>query len=168
MKKFIESERGRYVRTQRAAAFSKTFGEYLKDGGCPVGCPESATEESEGFHVTYLFERKPKEEWISFEDFIHEFEAQERMSFGAALLFLKQGLKVAREGWNGKGMWLVLADGTKGETVDMTHGSNYQRAGLESVCIDPHIDMYTAQGTMQPGWLASQADMLAEDWMLVM
>ena len=88
----------------------------------------------------------------------------ENLTFSLALEAIKVGKKVARKGWNGKGMWLVLADGTKGKVVDMTHGTNYERAGLAEVCIDPHIDMYTAQGTMQPGWLASQADMLAEDW----
>lgn len=49
----------------------------------------------------------------------------------------------------------------------MAEGTDYQKAGLTAVCIDPHIDMYTAKGTMQPGWLASQADMLADDWMVV-
>ncbi len=86
------------------------------------------------------------------------------MNFGEAIHELKAGRKVAREGWNGKGMWLVLAYGTKGEVADINSGSDYAKAGLKQVCIDPHIDMYTAQGTMQPGWLASQADILAEDW----
>jgi len=35
------------------------------------------------------------------------------------------------------------------------------------VDINPHIDMFTADGSMQPGWLASQADMLATDWCVV-
>lgn len=88
------------------------------------------------------------------------------ITFGLALEALKQGHKVARAGWNGKGMWLVYVPGSFG--VDLRDGSPYQKAGLETVCIDAHIDMYTATSTMQPGWLASQADMLAEDWMVLL
>lgn len=71
------------------------------------------------------------------------------MNFGDALARLKAGGKVARTGWNGKGMWIVLIPG------DIRAGNKI---------MDPCIGMNTAQGTMQPGWLASQADMLAEDW----
>lgn len=84
------------------------------------------------------------------------------MNFGWAIEQLKAGHKVARSGWNGKGMWIVYVPGT--ENVKLTEGSPYRKAGLESVTIDAHIDMHTAKGTMQPGWIASQADILAEDW----
>lgn len=67
-------------------------------------------------------------------------------TFGEALEALKDGNKVCRSGWNGKGMWLYL----------------FTFPGF-----DPCIVMHTAGGTEQPGWLASQADMLASDWCLV-
>jgi hypothetical protein len=88
------------------------------------------------------------------------------MSFGLALDALKHGSRVARAGWNGKGMWLVLDPGS---TVSQAReGSAYQKAGLTgSFAINPHIDMRTATGEMQPGWLASQTDMLATDWVLI-
>ena len=88
-----------------------------------------------------------------------------RFDFGNAIWLLKQGKKVAREGWNGKGMWLILQPATP--DVELRDGSVYKKAGLEKVTIGAHIDMFTAQGIMQPGWLASQTDMLAEDWLLV-
>ena len=75
------------------------------------------------------------------------------LNFGDALHFLKQGKKVARAGWNGKGMWLVLI--RPGNA--MAHGFSMQ----------PCIGMKTANGVMQPGWLCSQNDMLAEDWGVV-
>lgn len=85
------------------------------------------------------------------------------MDFENALSHLKAGHKVARIGWNGKGMWLILVPGT--ENARLVHDSPYAKAVDKlNVTIDPHIDMMTAQGTMQPGWLASQADLLAEDW----
>ena len=88
------------------------------------------------------------------------------MNFGEALQALKDGHLVSREGWNGKGMWLVLVAGSD---IATREGTPYARAlGTNyDVKINPHIDMFTAQGTIQPGWLASQTDMLAEDWGVV-
>jgi len=93
-------------------------------------------------------------------DIIHS-----KFKFGEALELLKLGFKVARVGWSGKNMWLVFVPGTE---VEVREGTPYWNAGLRGkIKIDGHIDMYTAQGTMQPGWLASQADMQAEDWVVI-
>ena len=85
-------------------------------------------------------------------------------NFGWALEMLKDGLKVCRSGWNGKGMWLVLV---AGQVAPVQPDSVYAKGGKSEVVINPHIDMMTATGEMQPGWLASQTDMLAEDWEIV-
>lgn len=78
-------------------------------------------------------------------------------SFGNAIKYLKRGIKVARKGWNGKGMYLFLAD-----AQDLTKClSNGDFRCISSVC------MKTAQDTICIGWLASQADMLADDWVFV-
>lgn len=74
-------------------------------------------------------------------------------SFGWALMHLKANKRVARHGWNGKGMWLCNI-----------HPGNAMHKGFY---MQPCIGMKTADGKMQPGWLASQADMLAEDWVVV-
>lgn len=90
------------------------------------------------------------------------------MNFGQALESLKQGNHVARAGWNGKGMFLVYIPGS---TVAPYPGTPYSHNNITDedcmVTINPHIDMKTATGEMQPGWLASQTDMLAEDWEVV-
>jgi hypothetical protein len=86
------------------------------------------------------------------------------MNFGLAIEALKAGKKVARSGWNGKGMWLILQTGSE---VTLREGTCYHKAGLKHVQIDSHIDMFTAVGTMQPGWLASQADILSDDWLII-
>jgi hypothetical protein len=70
----------------------------------------------------------------------------EEHDFGWALRKLKGGYKVARSGWNGKGMWLALQ-------IPDAHS----KMGL------PYIYMRTAQGPFVP-WLASQTDMMASDW----
>lgn len=79
------------------------------------------------------------------------------MNFGDAIQAMKQGKQVRRSGWNGKGMHLYLEDGFSMPI----RGGVYKGAVRE---YEPVICMYTAQGKHQPGWLASQADMLADDW----
>lgn len=96
------------------------------------------------------------------------------LTFGGAIEALKDGKRVAREGWNGKGMWLVLVPGTA--KAQLRAGTPYYEALygelLNPECeILPHIDMWTTNAhgrrAMLPGWLASQTDMLAEDWVVV-
>lgn len=92
------------------------------------------------------------------------------MDFGEALRALKDGKRVARQGWNGKGMWLVLVPGTPEATL--REGTPYRNAlGMEQCEILPHIDMWTVNSSgrraMLCGWLASQTDMLSEDWTIV-
>lgn len=66
--------------------------------------------------------------------------------FGYAIKELKNGYRVARRGWNGKGMWLELQIPDEHSKMSL-----------------PYIYMKTAQGDLVP-WLASQTDMLSEDW----
>ena len=89
--------------------------------------------------------------------------------FGQAIASLKLGKKVARKGWNGKGMYLWLKTGTtiKAEwckdpmllSVCESNGGSVE--GLPTIC------MKTADNKVLTGWLASQTDMLANDWALV-
>ncbi len=85
------------------------------------------------------------------------------LTFGDAIEEIKAGHKCWRDGWNGKGMWIILVPGSP--SFRPVAGTPYSKAGItEPTNINPHIDMLTASGEMQPGWLASQTDMLAEDW----
>lgn len=93
------------------------------------------------------------------------------MDFGEAIRALKQGKRVARVGWNGKGMWLFLASGGAEVGVELVLAFNrddiaQQHAWALTGCINDgaSICMKTAQNTIVVGWLASQTDMLAEDW----
>ena len=81
-------------------------------------------------------------------------------NFGEAIKYLKRGLKVARKGWNGKGMFLFLA-----EEIDFTTRADMSCCeNLEGELTLPSIVMKTADNHFVVGWLASQTDMLAEDW----
>jgi hypothetical protein len=93
-----------------------------------------------------------------------------QFDFGQAILLLKAGKRVARLGWNGKGMWLALTPGSTIEAHDARSGAVLAKAEaepLEPIVICPHIDMRAADGKIVVGWLASQTDMLADDWMEV-
>ncbi|MBJ2267803.1 DUF2829 domain-containing protein [Pseudomonas sp. MF6772] len=85
------------------------------------------------------------------------------MSFGVAIQALKDGCRVARPGWNGKGMWLSLA-GVKSPWCASIEGISTMPGNWQGY--SPFIAMYTADGMLVP-WLASQTDMLADDWQLV-
>ena len=89
------------------------------------------------------------------------------MDFGMALIALKRGESVARKGWNGKGMFLTLQNGSEVIGTDMRNEPAKNYYGDSKVKICPHIDMKAADGSYVVGWLASQTDMLAEDWEIV-
>ena len=109
--------------------------------------------------------------WSPKEQFENAYRETTGMSFGLAIEALKKGLKVARAGWNGKGMWLVLVPGQK--DVALRAGTPYQKALGDTPPIEilPHIDMWTTNAhgrrAMLPGWMASQTDMLSDDWAIV-
>lgn len=108
--------------------------------------------------------------WLPTEVFNLEFRPVDGLTFGEALEALKAGYKVARKGWNGKGMWLICVPGTS--DAQLREGTPYYEALGEATCqILPHIDMWTVDSTgrraMLPGWLASQTDMLSEDWEII-
>lgn len=82
-------------------------------------------------------------------------------SFGDAINFLKAGKKVARKGWNGKNQYIQIATGisykaASGEVVNCEHDA----IGNKAIA-------FVGTSGVQMGWLASQADMLAEDWYVV-
>ena len=82
------------------------------------------------------------------------------MNFGQAIEALKEGKWVQRAGWNGKNMHLYLED-----MLTFTPGAGVFKGQTRKY--EPVIVMFTADKKHQPGWLASQADMLADDWAIV-
>lgn len=88
----------------------------------------------------------------------------EQLNFGGAIEALKEGGKVQRAGWNGKNMYLILISGNAvAPAITEHYGKGW---GEPDVPVQDAIYMYTAQGTLVP-WLASQSDILAEDWSVV-
>ena len=86
------------------------------------------------------------------------------LTFGQAIEALKQGKKVARAGWNGKGMFLFLVPGSTFKVNRSPLLGIYPESTEVNYC--SHIDMKTADDKVVP-WLVSQTDVLAEDWDIV-
>jgi len=86
------------------------------------------------------------------------------LTFSAALEQIKAGRRLARAGWNGKDMFIFLVAGSTFR-VNRAPLLGIYPEGTE-VAYHAHIDMKTAQGYVVP-WLASQADLLADDWIVV-
>lgn len=82
-------------------------------------------------------------------------------NFSVALDLLKNGTKVRRRGWNGRGMFLFLVPGSTFQ-VNRPPLLGIYPEGTE-IKYHAHVDMKTAQGDVVP-WVCSQTDMLAEDW----
>lgn len=83
---------------------------------------------------------------------------QRRFDFGEALHMLKDGCKLARDGWNGKNQYIVLAKNIRFDTFDVKNWP------LLHTAIGSKAIAFVGTSGTQMGWLASQADMLAEDW----
>ena len=94
------------------------------------------------------------------------------MRFGEALAHARKGKKIARHGWNGKGMYVYLTEGrlihiyTWEERLPSQELTETERK-RGHVIVKPHLDMMNAQGERIIGWSASQADMLTDDWYVV-
>jgi hypothetical protein len=106
----------------------------------------------EGYKVIY---GDGYESWSPKDVFEEAYRECASMTFGLALECLKKGMHVCRAGWNGKGMWLEL------QTPDA-----HSKMTLPYVFLNYPADAQNTPGARVP-WLASQTDMLAEDWKIV-
>lgn len=131
--------------------------------------PENENGGDEGFLVEYTEPTtKPNTEdykgyvsWSPKEVFEYSYTEVNALPFSLALEAVKFGARVARKGWNGKGMFIFLVQGSTFQ-VSRPPLLGIFPEGTE-VNYHAHIDMRTADGTIVP-WLASQTDILASDW----
>lgn len=107
----------------------------------------------------YTFGNIATDEWVLADGKnCPELGGEALFSFSEAIKYLKRGMKVARKGWNGKKQYIQLATGIsyktgQGEIVNCEH----EAVGNMAIA-------FCGTSGVQMGWLASQADMLAEDW----
>ncbi len=144
--------------------------------------PSNENGDDEGFLVEYIDGGSPNTpdykgyvSWSPKDVFERAYQPSNGMTFGLALEALKKGHKVARGGWNGKGMWLSLSGPLEGRVInadDFWSENNRQWARqFGGAMVLPAITMKTVNAhgreAILMGWLASQTDMLSDDWVIV-
>jgi len=159
----------KYIGVKIVEAVPMTRGDYCTHRGWMV--PENENPLDEGYLVVYPDGYQSWCPRIQFEDANRPFMG---LTFGHAIEAIKKGLRVARAGWNGKGMWLAYmsgmtlppynTQGTDRKVNDRTAKFIGENTPLETL---PYIAMWTADKKWLPGWLASQTDILADDWQIV-
>lgn len=169
-----------YIGTKLINAKPMTRAEYIAFRGWTV--PADENPDDAGFLVEYTDGSRGNTDlyagyvsWSPADVFDRAYRQASGMTFGLALEALKLGRKVARAGWNGKGMWLSLSCAPGGDAIAgrreiaaenfwSANNSEYARQNGGSAVVLPCITMKTATGEILMGWLASQTDMLADDW----
>lgn len=148
----------KYIGTKRIEATPMNRGYYNEYRGWAIPADESPTDE--GYLVKYADDYISWSPKKAFED---AYRKSGKMNFGHAIEMLKAGYKVARSGWNGKGMFLYYVPAA---SYPPSTNIAKETFGGQSVPYGAYIAMKTAQGNVVP-WLASQTDMLAEDWLII-
>lgn len=148
----------KYIGTKVIDAEESTRGEYWESVKYPKEVRRGNPEQN-GYLVIYPDGYVIWTQKDMFELTYHK--VTDSMSFGEAIEAAKTGHKISRKGWNGKGQHVELASSISytradGKVVNADHSAIGNRAFA-----------FVGTSGVQMGWLASQADMLAEDWMLV-
>ena len=158
----------RYIGTKVINARPMNRAEYNAYRGWEV--PADENPEDDGYLVEYVDGGKPNHpahtgyiSWSPKEQFDNAYQETNGMTFGMAIEALKRGLKVARAGWNGKGMWLFLIQGSN--DIAKLHGYGFGEYQGEPTFRDA-IFMKTVDNQLVP-WTASQTDVLSDDWVVV-
>lgn len=168
-----------YIGVKEIKAKPMKRGEYNSYRGWDI--PADENPDDDGFLVEYIDGGQANHpahagyiSWSPADVFERAYRRVDGLTFGQAIEAMKAGKKVARAGWNGKGMWVVLmggmtlppysTQGTERKVNDRTAKFIGEDTPFESL---PYIAMWTADKKWLPGWLASQTDMLSEDWMTV-
>ena len=146
----------KYIGTKMIEAKPMNRGDYNKYRGWTI--PENENPADEGYFVKYS---DGYESWSPKKQFEEAYRDCKSMTFGIALDLLKKGCKVAREGWNGKEQYIQLATSISYKSADD------EIVNCEHEAIGNKAIAFVGTSGVQMGWLASQADMLAEDWVVV-
>lgn len=136
--------------------------------------PKDEDGTDQGYLVEYLDGGKANHpdykgyiSWSPKEVFDNAYNPNGSFNFGDALLLLKQGIPMARKGWNGKGQFVAYNAGQKDLPADkfwIPANKAAAEANGGTMDVAPYLSLKTAQNTVQMGWVPSTGDLLAEDW----
>lgn len=151
-----------YIGTKIINAEPMTRGDYNIMRGWVI--PADENPEDEGYVVKYSDDYVSWSPKGTFED---AYRATSGMPFGLAIEAAKKGFRITRKGWNGKGMFVVYQKGyPDGIPCNQNTADAFGYAVGDLFKCRPYLQMRCADGTHQM-WLASQSDILEEDWMVV-
>ena len=119
----------------------------------------SGVHTEDGYKVVYP---DGYESWSPKDVFEAAYRKTSGMNFGLAIEAVKMGKKIARAGWNGKNQYVEL-----GHDFSYTAPGDIPVRPVQHLDIDSQALVFVGTRGRQVGWLASQADMLADDWMIV-
>lgn len=120
--------------------------------------PRSMEPEEPGYRVRYP---DGYESWSPKDVFEEAYRPTDAMSFGLAIEAAKKGKRIARKGWNGKRQYVELATAISyASPIGVVVNAEHDAIGNQALA-------FVGTSGVQMGWLASQADMLADDWMIV-
>ena len=154
----------KFIRCHLVEAKPMTRGAYNKKRGWTV--PANENPKDKGYIVKYP---DGYVSWCPKAQFETAGRPVDGMTFGMAIEAMKQGKKVARAGWNGKGMYIWIMPGSTVKdckTITDPHLKAIDEAEGEIRFLGS-VRMRTATGDVLTGWLASQTDMLSDDWVIV-
>lgn len=154
-----------YIGTKLIKAEDMTRAEYNAFRGWELPADENGADE--GYLVEYLDGGKPNTtthagyvSWSPKKQFDNAYRKTTGIPFGLAVEAVKKGKKIARAGWNGKGMFLIYIFPYINDQYTII-----EKSGIVGT-LAPYLAMKTADNQLVP-WLASQTDILADDWCIV-
>lgn len=145
-----------YIGTKIVKAEAMSRGEYNEYRGWSIPTDENPADE--GYMLHHESGRKS---WTPKAEFEAAYRRTDGLSFGLAIEAAKMGKKIARAGWNGKDQYVELGTDFQYDTIG-GNGSVVYHEDIGSQAL-----VFVGTRGRQVGWLASQADMLADDWQIV-
>ena len=145
----------KYIIMQKVEAEPMTRGDYNKFRGWMI--LEDENPDDDGYKVTYP---DGDVSWCPKAQFEEDCRPCDGMTFGDAIEAMKRGAKVCRKGWNGKGQFVTVGNQFTYVDCNGKQNAEHQTSGTAALIFHDTIGV-------QVGWLASQSDMLSEDWAVV-
>lgn len=152
----------KYLGVKLIQAEPMNLGDYNKFRGWTI--PENEDPNKEGYKVVYP---DGYVSWSPKEQFEEAYRRMDNLNFGLAVEALKKGFKVARAGWNGKGMFVVYQKGyPQGIPCNKQTADAWGMKEGDSFVCNPYLQIKNVNGSHSM-WVPSINDCLAEDWAIV-
>jgi hypothetical protein len=152
----------KYVGTKQIEARPMTRGAYNYYRGWPI--PSDEDPNDNGYLIKYS---DGYEHWSPEKQFDETYRPCDNMTFGIALEMLKKGFRVARKGWNGKGMFVVFQKGyPEGIPCNKQTAEAWGISEGDLFKCNPYLQIRCVDGSHSM-WVPSINDCLAEDWVII-